>query len=77
MSNQGRQRGGMPLCAAFIDDMRGAFGAEDINQQQARGMRGEPVFWVSEGGHEIGTRPAAGVEVVPLLPIVIERKGRR
>jgi len=79
MSQQGRQRAGMPLCAAFIDDMRNAFGEADINQQQSRGMRGEPVFWASEGGVEIGTRfPVIQAEATPVLPLVpVTPQGRR
>lgn len=92
MSKPKNLRADMPLCAVFIDGMRQAFDGHGdapvriddglppalcINDRMKQGMAGMPVFWAREGGHEIGSRPAAGVEVVPLLPIVIERKGRR
>ena len=50
----------MPLVTAFIDDLREAFGAEMINGQIRKGMKGEPTFWASENGHEIGTRVECG-----------------
>ncbi len=78
MSEKGNKRGGMPLCAAFIDDFRNAFGAEDINLQQARGMRGEPVFWASENGIEIGTRIPEGIAITPeITPPLPDRKPAR
>lgn len=54
---KGSLRGEMPLTAAFIDSLREAFGADSIDAQIRRGMRGEPVFYASENGHEIGTAP--------------------
>lgn len=45
----------MPNVAAFIDQMRDAFGKEHIDQQIRKGMRGEPVFFARENGHQIGT----------------------
>ena len=45
----------MPNVAAFIDKMRDAFGQEHIDQQIRKGMRGEPVFFARENGHQIGT----------------------
>ncbi len=47
----------MPQCAAFIDSLRDAFGKEHIDGQIRAGMRGEPVFFASENGHTIGTKP--------------------
>lgn len=64
----------MPHCAAFVDDLREAFGAEEINNVIKRGLRTEcpPELRVHfvEAGHELG-RPAGvlGVEVVPVLPM--------
>lgn len=46
----------MPLCAAFVAEMRAAFGADQINPEIRKGMAGEPTFWASENGHEIGTK---------------------
>lgn len=48
----------MPMTAAFIDDLRAAFGGDLIDAQIRRGMKGEAVFYAEEGGTSIGTRPA-------------------
>ena len=45
----------MPLVAAFIDDLRAAFGAECINDIIRAGLQGQPVFHASENGHSVGT----------------------
>ena len=55
MSAPANLRKSMPLVAAFVDDMREAFGADVINPQIRRGMAGEIGFWASENGVEIGT----------------------
>lgn len=75
----------MPRCAAFVDDLRAAFGADEINNVIKRGLRPEakPEHRVqfSEAGHVLGQPVGAlGVEVVPaLLPAVVvgSQKGRR
>lgn len=66
----------MPRCAAFVDDLRAAFGVEEITNVIKRGLRPEAkpehrVHFV-EAGHELG-RPAGvlGVEVSPALPVVL------
>ncbi|WP_199710602.1 hypothetical protein [Noviherbaspirillum cavernae] len=46
----------MPLTAAFLDDLRAAFGKEAIDAQIRRGLKGEPTFWARENGHRLGTR---------------------
>lgn len=48
-------RAEMPHTAAFIDALRDAFGADMINEQIRKGMRGEPTFYARENGHELGT----------------------
>jgi hypothetical protein len=45
----------MPVIAAFIDQLVEAFGKEEIHGQIRKGLQGEPTFWASENGHEIGT----------------------
>lgn len=62
----------MPQCAAIVDDLREAFGVEEISSVIKRGLRPEAkpehrVHFV-EAGHELG-RPAGvlGVEVSPAL----------
>jgi hypothetical protein len=47
----------MPGVTAFIDDLRAAFGREYIDGMVRAGMKGAPVFWAAEGGHELGTKP--------------------
>lgn len=55
----------MPLTAAFIDDMREAFGADDIDAQIRAAIKdGAPTFRATEAGHEVGVRlPVPRVEI--------------
>lgn len=58
MSEQGKgsMREAMPTVAAFIDGLRDAFGADQVDPSIRAGLRGEPnKFWAREGGHELGT----------------------
>ena len=49
-------REAMPQTAAFIDDLRAAFGAEQINAAIKKGMAGMAGhFHASENGHQAGT----------------------
>lgn len=48
-------RAEMPIVAAFIDDLRAAFGAKCINDTIRAGIDGQPVFHASENGHQVGT----------------------
>lgn len=50
----------MPAVAAFIDALREAFGATEIDGQIRKGMRGEPTFYASENGHTVGTKLERG-----------------
>jgi hypothetical protein len=61
---KGSMREEMPVTAAFIDRMRQAFGAEHIDGQIRKGMKGEPVFWASENGQEVGTKGRSGWKVI-------------
>lgn len=46
----------MPNTAAFIDDLRSAFGREAIDAMIRKGMKGEAgCFHAREAGHELGT----------------------
>ena len=45
----------MPTVAAFIDDLRAAFGEEIIHNIIRAGLQGQLVFHASENGHQIGT----------------------
>lgn len=61
---RGAMREQMPVCAAWIDDLRFVFGAEYIDRIIRAGMRGEPVFFASENGHTVGTPVPVGDKVV-------------
>lgn len=51
----------MPQVAEWIDDLRNAFGADQVNGVIREGMRGRRCFWASENGNELGTWwPAIG-----------------
>lgn len=58
--SKGSMREQMPTVAAFIDGMREAFGKEHIDRQIRAGMNGKPVFYCSENGHTVGTKPKPG-----------------
>ncbi len=45
----------MPEIARFVEALREAFGADEINAIVRRGRTGEPVFFAREGGMEFGT----------------------
>lgn len=46
----------MPEIAAFVESLADAFGREYIEDLVRRGQRGEPTFYASENGIEVGTR---------------------
>jgi len=50
-------RESMPHIAAWVDQLRGAFGDETIDQAIREGMAGQPTFFAAEAGLQIGTRP--------------------
>lgn len=79
-------RAKMPCCAAFVDALRAAFGAEEITNVIKRGLRPEcepehRVHFV-EAGHALG-QPAGelGVEALPALPVELSasvlKRGRK
>lgn len=62
--SEGNKRDAMPMVAAFIDEMRKAFGADQVDPSIRAGIRGEPnKFYAREAGLEVGTQfdRAAGV----------------
>ena len=71
----------MPQVAAFIDDLREAFGREVIDGQIRAGLAGQPVFHAREGGHEIGTPVPKGKREFtyegPSAPPEVLAKGAR
>ncbi len=72
----------MPKCAAFVDDLRAAFGAEEITNVIKRGLRPEarPEHRVhfAESGHVLG-QPAGdlGSAVSPVLLHAVVASGKR
>lgn len=48
-------RQAMPQVAAWIDDLRLAFGKETIDAAIRAGLDGQQTFHAKENGHEIGT----------------------
>lgn len=52
----GWMREAMPNTAAFVDELRRVFGADQVDPSIRAGMRGVPgKFHAVEGEHEIGT----------------------
>lgn len=48
-------RAEMPTVAAWIDQLREAFGADQVNPSIKAGINGQPTFWAKENGQEVGT----------------------
>lgn len=73
----------MPACAAFVDDLRAAFGADEITNIIKRGLRPEAKLehrvYFAEAGHVLG-QPAGvlGVEVSPVVVMSesVTKRGR-
>jgi hypothetical protein len=59
----GSMRDQMPTVAAWIDQLRDAFGKESIDAQIRAGMRGKPVFFAQENGQTVGTPSPARTRV--------------
>lgn len=63
-------RTAMPTVTAWIDGLRDAFGAAQIDPQIRAGIDGQPTFYASENGREVGTKAApAGDRAVSLADI--------
>ena len=63
----------MPICAAFIDDMREVFGAACIDQSIRNGMQGFATFYACENGHELGTKADEPRYVVTVAQMELEK----
>lgn len=61
---KGSMREQMPVVTDWIDRMRAAFGTEHIDGVIKAGMRGQPVFFASENGHQVGTPVPQGERVL-------------
>ncbi|QKJ65246.1 hypothetical protein HQN60_12565 [Deefgea piscis] len=55
-SQKSNLREAMPVTTAFIDALRAAFGADAINPSIKSGINGQPTFYASENGIEVGTK---------------------
>lgn len=65
----------MPTVAAWIDDLRAAFGDNQINPQIKAGIDGQPTFWATESGHQIGTRaPYDANKAIAMSDTVVSSK---
>jgi hypothetical protein len=68
-------RTAMPLVTTWIDDLRAAFGVDDINAVIKAGVSGLPGFYASEAGHQVGTRPVqSGTEVGATQMVILVPK---
>lgn len=72
----------MPTVAAWIDELREAFGTEQINLQIKDGIAGHPTFYACENGQEVGTKlPDVSADSVKLSetqvgPMALQKKER-
>ena len=69
----------MPTVAAWIDDLREAFGADAINAAIRNGMAGGTHFHAEENGHTLGCEAMPGGVEVGLRDMVVlpAKKGGR
>jgi hypothetical protein len=49
-------REAMPEVAGVIDTLRDVFGRDSVDASLSLGLAGEPMFYATEAGHEVGTR---------------------
>lgn len=62
--SKGSLREQMPVVTEWVDSMRQVFGKAHINGQIRAGINGKPVFYASENGHTVGTKPKRGWRVL-------------
>jgi hypothetical protein len=59
----------MPEIAAFVADIKSAFGEQEIDEAIRRGRAGEPTFFACENGRSVGTaNPVERMSVVLTAP---------
>jgi hypothetical protein len=63
----------MPTTAAWVDELREAFGADAINPAIRNGVAGGAAFYATEGGHTIGSESMPGRHVVSAAHMVIAK----
>src|SRR3990172_6179007 len=61
----------MPTVAAWVDELREAFGADAINPAIRNGVAGGAAFYATEGGHTIGSAAIPGKRVLRLSEITL------
>ncbi len=66
-------RQSMPTVAAWIDELREAFGAESINSAIRNGVAGGTHFYAEENGQTIGCEAMPGSHVVSAADMVLAR----
>ncbi|WP_341313524.1 hypothetical protein WN982_19420 [Paraburkholderia sp. IMGN_8] len=52
-----------PEIAAFVFDMKSAFGEQEIDEAIRRGRAAEPTFFTCENGRSVGTASPVGTDV--------------
>lgn len=57
---KGSMREEMPETARFIDALRDAFGADQVDPSIRAGMRGQPRFFAREAGRQVGCEATLG-----------------
>lgn len=70
----------MPTVAAWVDELREAFGADGINAAIRNGVAGGAAFYATENGHSIGCESMLGGHVVTAADMVLakpEQEARR
>jgi hypothetical protein len=63
----------MPTVAAWIDELREAFGADAINPAIRNGVAGGAQFYAEEGGQTIGCDAMPGSHVVSAAHMVLAK----
>ena len=63
----------MPEIAAFVAEMKAAFGEREIDEAIGRGRAGESTFYACENGHTVGTATSAQTNVWPVDRAVRDR----
>lgn len=66
-------RQNMPTVAAWIDELREAFGADAINPALRNGAAGGSQFYAEEGGHTIGSDAMPGTRELRLSEMTLPK----
>jgi hypothetical protein len=63
----------MPIVAAWVDEVRAAFGVDVVDSAIRAGMRGERTFFASENGYEVGTCMIGDEIVIAGVDLVVRK----